>query len=332
MGKRWRSVLLCSTVAGCGGGVGGVDMAAAPPDMSMSGPETCKSDNMAVALSAHYGVKANLNVNVKVPADGSVFNMDAPASLLLIADITQNGQMVAAHPCTIEIPKVALGGRNMPPTVLTAPDALVQSVKTVNASAKLGGPNTCTSFISDPLAILIGVRLAMPGTDPLPLFSTKTMPTVKLCGGKPDTKCDATMDTGCICDQEGDGKPGATVLAMGIPAIDDVDKVYLGLRTVVALDGMVFPPSPGQTTPGQRIKGQVSGLKLEQSPVGCHRSPAGGGMPIDCDDPTTNQVALLNPLISQSTHNASTFVAMPVPDGYTCANLTADAATLFKGQ
>jgi hypothetical protein len=343
--------LFLVAAAGCGGGtmMGGDG---GSPDLTMQQmQETCMTDNTPVALGAHYGVKGTLNVNIKVPVDcaqdpnckpdatpqmlmmcSCILNKDAQSTIFLLADVTQNGQMstVTAKPCSIQIPPVSLKGQPMP-TVLSAPDKLIQSVKPVTSSAMLTGSNTCAAFKSDPIAIVIGARLVNNATDPLPLFSTKTMPPVTLCDGAATTACDATMANGCVCDQDIDMKAGATVDASGTPVFDDIDKVYLALRTVVQLDGQVFPPSSGQIQPDQRIKGTVAGLKLDQSPVGCHRSPS-GGMPADCDDATVNSLAGFNPLVTQSVNTKSSFVAMPVPATYTCQDLITNAATLFKNQ
>ena len=90
---------------------------------------------------------------------------------------------------------------------------------------------------------------------------------------------------GCVCDQEGDGKLGATLDAVNVPGFDDVHQVYVDLRTSVTLAGKVFR--------GQRIIGTVEGLKLEQHVLGCHRSNAPGER--DCIDTETNAVAGFNP-------------------------------------
>jgi hypothetical protein len=313
---------------------GNQDMAAADMTPQM---ETCMTDNMPVALAAHYGVKGTLNVHVDVPAgcmgNACLLSTDAQSSILLLADMTQSGQSstVNVQACHIQIPPVALKGQPMPVT-LTASDALVQSVPKVMSTATLSGATTCAGFTSLPIPILIGTRLTNPATDPLPVFMSTAMPPVTYCGGMAGVTCSAATDFACICDQEGDSKPGATVDAMNLPALDTVDQVYLALRTVVSLDGMVFPPSSGQPNPGQRIKGKVSGLQLDQSPVGCHETPMGGGAPQDCDATTVGSVAALNPQVTQSPNTPSTFVAMPVPAGYACSDLIANAGTLFKGQ
>ena len=332
MGKR--SVLSTGMVllAACGGSSATNDMTiAAPPDLAMVA--TCTSDGQPVALAAHYGIQAKLNVNVKVPAgctsDACLLDKDAKAGILLLADITQNGTSatVSARPCTIDIPPVALNGKPQPPpTQLTASDTLVQSVSAVMATSTLDGANTCAGLSSAPLAIVLGAHLKAPATDPLPLFTASG---VKLCDGMASSLCDQTSDFGCICDQEEDGKPGATVGATGVPALSDVDEVYLALRTVFSMKGTVWPASAGQATPGQRIKGTIASLTLEQSPVGCHRSGNGG---MDCDATTTTSVAGLNPQVTQSMNSDSIFVAMPVAEGTTCAQLEAAAGALFAGQ
>ena len=100
----------------------------------------------------------------------------------------------------------------------------------------------------------------------------------------------------------------------------------------VGLNATVFPPSAMQPVPGQRFKGSVTGLKLEQSPVGCHHTPMGGPPPSDCSDMEVGQITALNPLVTQSKNKGSTFVAMPVADNETCSQLLTDAPALFKNQ
>lgn len=329
---RWLGMVALACAAGCGTSTtSGSDMGTGGADMT----QVCASDNMPVALAKHYGVKVSLNVNVKVPSDcmgdSCILDKDAASQLLMLADITQTGAglTMTAHPCHIVIPPVALKGQPMP-TVLTASDMLAQAVKPVTVMAMLDGANTCSNFALPPIPILIGARLANPASDALPVFNIANG--VTLCGGKASTTCDAAMDTGCVCDQDADGKLGATVAASGVPALDDVDKLYLVLRTVVSLKAQVYPSGAGQATAGQRFKGAVSSLTLEQSPVGCHHTPAGGGAPYDCTPSEVNSAAQLNPRIAQSANLPSSFIAMPVADSETCDQLAADAPTLFKNQ
>ena len=130
--------------------------------------------------------------------------------------------------------------------------------------------------------------------------------------------------TGCVCDQEGDNKPGATLNAMNVPGLDDLDLLYVDLRTSVTLQGEVFPAASGQTNPGPRIIGTISGLKLDTSVLGCHRTSTG-----ECMDSDTGAAAALNPAISQSVNGPSTFTAVPLSASDTCDTLVANEAALF---
>jgi hypothetical protein len=294
---------------------------------------TCMPDSQPVALAARYAVQANLLVNVKVTPGCSgascLVDADAHSTLLLLADVTQTGQMatITARPCQIQIPPVALKGGNKPVT-LNVPRGLVDSVKPVVATGTLDGTTTCANFSATPITLVIGANLANLASDPLPQSATK------LCGNAAGTRClsnttPAPSDTGCVCDQEGDGKLGASLDAANIPALDDIDKVYVDLRTSVTLTGQVYPSASGQTNPGQRIIGKVDGLTLEQSILGCHRNLAAPATPRECDASDTGAVAGFNPAVSQSANGDSTFVAVPLAAGDTCDTLIANQATLF---
>ncbi len=317
-------------LSGCSGSP---PMMMLPPDMALPA-DVCVSDQAPVKLGQHFGIRATLNVNVKVPAectgDSCILDKDAQASLLMLAEIAQSGSnaKIVVRPCHIQIPPLALKGQPMA-TQLTAADALVQTVKPVSAEATLAGTATCAAFSSTPIAILIGTRLVSPVSDALPKFTKGATPEVALCGSVASTSCDSASDNGCVCDQEGDAKTGATLVASGLPAFDDIDRVYVAMRTAVTLDGVVFPEGALSLHPGQRLRGTVQGLKMEQSPVGCRRTPSGGASS-DCDLTVVDAVAKLNPLVTQSVNKKSTFVAMPVADGATCDTLTAEANTLFK--
>jgi hypothetical protein len=330
-----KRFLMVALLAGCGqssfgGNDGGTDM--------KHGLPTCMSDGQTVQLASRYGVLANLLVNVKVTPDCSgascLVDADAPSSLLLIADVTQTGQMatVTASPCQINIPPVALKGGNAP-VQLSAPKALVQSVKAVSSMGTLDSTMTCANFAASPITLVLGANLANVTGDSLPQWMAGGA--TKLCGGSAATRClssttPAPTDTGCVCDQEGDAKLGASLDAMNIPAYDDIDKVYVDLRTSVTLTGQIFPPASGQTNPGPRIIGKVGALKLEQSVLGCHRNLAAPATPRDCDDNDTMAVAGFNPAVTQSANGDSTFQAVPLAAGDTCDTLIANQATLFQ--
>lgn len=306
---------------GGGGGGGGEDMA--------TGALVCSTDNNDIALAGKYAVRARLNVNVKVEpncvGNACLVDADSEAELLFVADVTQNGTSatLVATPCDITIPKIALKGQNMP-VELTVSEALISSVKPVTATGTLSGTKTCSTFALQPINLLFGANLANPTTDPLPGYTPGGNPTVKLCGGAAATKCDpAPADQGCVCDQDSDGDPGATLGAKNLPATG-VDKVFVNLRAAVTLGGQVFPTKTVSGTAGQPIAGDVSSLTLEQKILGCKQGAT------VCDAVTTGAVGALNPGIKQSTNDKSTFSAVAVGSSVTCADVKAQKATLFQ--
>lgn len=319
-------VVAAVLVAGCGSS-SGTDMGG---DGGMGTP-VCMPDGKTVALTGRFAVRGDLLVNVKVVAGCSgaacIVDNDANAELLLVADLTQTGTSVAATvtPCKIVIPPVALKNQPMP-VELTASDALVASVLPVMSTAVLGGTSTCASFDAQPITIALGASLANTGSDPLPTFSSMASPPVVLCGGAAATACASTAnpvgptDHACVCDQEGDTKLGATVAAKNAPGFEDIDALYIDLRTSVTLSGQVYP--------GGSIRGTVEGLRLDQNVLGCHRSNAPGVR--DCMDAETNTVAGFNPSVTQSVNGKSTFEAVAVAAGTTCDQVKAMEGTLFQ--
>ncbi|HXU68439.1 MAG TPA: hypothetical protein VN947_03880 [Polyangia bacterium] len=323
-----KRLVLATAIAaiGCGSGSG------SHPDGGDGGmmQESCSPDGKQVAVTGRYAVRGDLLVNVKVVAGCSgaacIVDNDANAELLFVADLTQTGTSVAATvtPCKIVIPPVALKNQPMP-VQLTVPDALIASVLPVMSTATLGGSDTCATFQAQPITITLGASLANVASDPLPTFSSSATPPVVECGGMATTACASTAnpvgptDKGCACDQEGDAKVGATVTAKNAPGFEDIDQLYIDLRTSVTLSGQVYP--------GQQIKGKVEGLRLDQNVLGCHRSNAPGVR--DCMDAETNTVAGFNPAVTQSVNGDSTFVAVPVGAGTTCDQVKAMEGTLF---
>jgi hypothetical protein len=328
MMKRWLAVAALA-VAACSGSSGTSDDGGA--DLR-KGPEVCTPDGQSVALSGQYAVQANLLVTVKVPTGCSgascIVNTDANSELLLLGTISTTGTnaMVNVRPCKIVIPPVALKGQNKPLTLDASP-TLVKSVPTVMSTATLSGTQTCANFNAQPITIALGANLQNTATDSLPMFTQGGAPPIPYCGGVVTTACvPAPTQFGCVCDQEGDGKPGATLGAMNVPGFTDLDQLYVDLRTSVTLAGQVFPPAAGQTNPGQRIKGMVSGIKLDTGVLGCHHA---GPPATDCSDTDTSTAGALNPNISQSANGPSTFTAVPVAAGDTCDTVIANEATLF---
>ena len=322
-----KLLLLAALAAvGCGSSGGKSDMGGDGGSMM----QMCSADGKSVSLNGRYAVRANLLVNVKVTAGCSgsscIVDNDANSELLLVADLTQSGTSATAsvQPCKIVIPPVALKNQPMP-VQLTVPDVLVASVLPVSSTATLGGTSTCASFDAQPITISLGASLTSAASDPLPTFTQGASPPVVLCAGMATTACASTANPvgptqkGCVCDQEGDAKLGATVAAKNAPGFEDIDQLYVDLRTSVTLSGQVFP--------GNEIRGKVNGLKLDQNVLGCHRSNAPGVR--DCMDAETATVAGFNPAVTQSVNGDSTFVAVPVAAGTTCDQIKAMEGTLF---
>lgn len=343
-GSRWRwcsaaaAMTLALGVAACGndGGSQGGDLSGAAdlgPAPDLTPP--CLSDGKPVALGGRYGAQVSLAINARIPADctnACLLDADTTSRMLLLIDVTQAGGKLTlvARPCSFTLPSVSLKG--VGEIRLVAPDALVRALPPVEAGATLDGATTCAGFTPDALPIVIGARLADPIRDALPRWQKGGLPMpVALCGGRPETRCDATAESGCLCDLDGDGNPGATVQApTGLPVLADVHDVYVALRSVLSLRAAVWPEAPGQPTAGQRLKGTVADIVLDQSPVGCRHTPEGGGAPTPCNDGDINAIAGLNPQLAASRTRTSTLLAMPVPMGESCDQLLADAATLFR--
>lgn len=262
-------------------------------------------------VTGRAGVLATLNVWVN--ASGLV-ETAATAELLLMMDATQNGTDVGvvASLCNIQIPDVPVAGQDQPVHFEVGP-GLIDSVADVAGSGVLGGLQTCATFESDPITIVIGARMDPPDQGILP--EANSSGDFPVCAAGP--KCDVSIGSTCVCDQEGDGKPGATLLATGVPGIA-LDEVYVDLRTTFSLRGEVFSSDD--------IRGEVDAA-LEQGILACHKANN-----TDCSPAEVNTVKQLNPEITQLPEEPSTFRAVRVPAATTCAELEAMKDVLFPNR
>jgi hypothetical protein len=124
----------------------------------------------------------------------------------------------------------------------------------------------------------------------------------------------------CVCDQEADGKLGATLGVMNAPALSDLDKTYVALRNTVTLTGQAFS--------SDLMAGTVT-ASVEQSILGCHRAAG------DCTMADLNIVQGVAPIITQSDASkdsclASTFIAKRVDPSVDCMALKSMKAMLFE--
>jgi hypothetical protein len=236
----------------------------------------------------------------------------------LMADITQNGTVanVTGQICKLEIPPVPLQGQD--PLIFTPGPGLIESVKPVMAAGTLGGLTTCSTFKSDTLTVVIGADVT-PITAVLPQ-ATSTGGLANYCGQQASTPCDPDpVGTNCACDQEKDGKPGATLLAMNVPGLTDLKEIYAALRTSFKLDGQVFSSDV--------IRGNVDAT-LDIGVLDClHVQSATSMMP--CSQGDRAALKGFSPSITQNPQNPSTFRTRKITATTDCSALVTMIPTLF---
>lgn len=299
-----RIAILLTLLVACGPGGGGDR-----PDATIYG-EQCTPGG-TFDINGRAAVLATLNVHVN--ASGLV-EIDTTAELLIAMDVVQSGTevQVLAEPCAIEIPDVPIQGQDMP-IQFDVPAATIASVTGVTGSATLSSANqTCAAFESDTFTIVIGAILDPPDLALLPTSDAEG--SFSHCAPTADTTCDLAIGVNCACDQEGDGKAGATLLAYNVPAVD-LDQVYVTMRTQFSLTGEVFS--------SDLILGEIE-ASIEQGVLGCRM--ANGN---DCNADQVGAVKNLNPTISQQPGNASTYRAARVEAGATCAEILEQKDELF---
>ena len=293
-----------ATAVACGGG-----STAGRVDATIYG-EQCEPGG-TFHLSGRAGVLATLNVHVN--ASGLV-ETDTAAELLLAMDVEQSGVdvVVVAEPCTLEIPAVPIAGQDRP-IEFDVPEDTLASVGTVTGAATLSSPDrSCAAFESEELTIILGAIL-----DPI---ETAQLPQADEEGGFPfcaptaDTSCGLAIGVNCACDQEGDGRAGATVLASNVPAVS-LDEVYATMRTRFRLTGEVHS--------SDLILGEVDPA-MELGILGCHLES--GNL---CNADQVGAVKNLNPEITQQPANPSIFRSVRVEPGTTCAYILEHRDELF---
>lgn len=289
---------------GCGGGGDGNNV-----DARVFG-EQCRPGG-TFDINGRAAVLGTLNVHVN--ASGLV-EVDTTAELLLVMDIVQNGTSVSvvAGGCGIEIPDVPISGQDQP-IRFEVPPATIASVAGVMGNGTLSSPNeTCATLETDRFTLVLGARLDPPETALLPQADDNG--NFRFCSPSADTECNLAIGSNCACDQEGDDKPGTTLLAYNVPAVN-LDEVYVALRTKFSLDGEVFS--------SDLVNGEIDAT-IELGILGCHIS--GGD---NCSPGQIGAVKNLNPVITQQPGNPSLFRAVRVPPGTTCTQIVEMRDELF---
>ena len=298
--------LCLALAASCGpGGAGG------GPDARVFG-EQCRPGG-TFALGGRAAVLGTLNVHVN--ASGLV-EVDTTAELLIALDIDQNGTAVGvvASACAIQIPDVPIAGQDRP-IHFEVPAATVASVAGVAGRGTLSSPDaTCATFDTDEFVLVLGAVLEPVTMATAPLPEADAGGVFRFCPPSLDTPCNLAIGANCACDQEADGKAGATVRASDVPAVD-LDEVYVTLRSRFSLSGQVFS--------SDLILGEIE-ASIEQGILGCHLA-AGS----TCTPGQVGAVKNLNPVVTQQPGNPSTFRAVRVAAGASCADIIAQRDTLF---
>ena len=307
MERERSSVIVAALVACALVGCAGSESGGGAIDAGGGGPVCMPGSSFD--LNGRFGVLAILSVHVN--ASGLV-ETDTTAELLLLLDADQSGRDVGvtAKVCDLKIPEVPISGQDQPIRFQLG-EGLLDSVPVVVGGASLDGDETCAVFESDPITVVIGARLDPPDEGKLPEANaagefTQCLPAGSSCGA------DAITNQ-CVCDQEKDGKPGATLYAMNVPAIS-IEKVYVNLRTTFVLIGQVFSSDD--------IQGNFN-ASLEQGILSCAKTSGD-----DCSASEIGAVKNLNPDIKQN-DEPSTFRALRVDDALDCAGLILMRDDLF---
>jgi hypothetical protein len=265
-------------------------------------------------LAGHFAVQANMFFDVDV-GGGLIHQADLPSQMLLITDVTvptgsTTGNLTVTA-CDLQLPQLA----GTPPLVLAVAPTVLTSIGQVHSTAQLADRNGCAALtLPSPIILVAGAKLSKIDTDSLPKS------TAHLCGGTTSLEMCAMSPVpasgSCVCDQEGDGKPGATVTVTGAPVLTDLDKLFGTLRTQVKLAGAASSKDvlAGAVTPA-----------VDLSILGCHRAMG------DCAASDVALIQSFTPVISQTAPatSASTFSAKRVDASIGCAQLVAMRNTIF---
>ena len=296
-----------AALGACAGGTTGGDV-----DARVFG-EQCRPGGTFDLDGARAAVLGTLNVHVN--ASGLV-EVDTTAELLIALDVEQTGTgvRVIASACDIQIPDVPIAGQDRP-IQFRVPAATVASVAGVTGNGTLSSADqVCARLETDTFTLVLGAVLDPSSLTSAPLPEADASGAYRFCPPSADTTCDLAIGANCACDQEADAKPGATLLAYNVPAVN-LDEVYVTLRTQFSLDGEVYS--------SELINGEID-ASVQLGILGCRI--AGGGA---CSAGQVGAVKNLNPVITQQPGNPSTFRAVRVAPGTTCAQIIADRDTLF---
>jgi hypothetical protein len=296
-------VTLLWALGGCGN-----DPASAHRDGGVD-EEPC-APGQAFDLTGTFGVLTTLHETVEV-LGLQLEDPNPQAESILRVELEQAGPDVAMQSlmCSVDLPPIQLAGQPAP-ILFKLPQELIKSLDKVPGSATVSGDTTCATFNTTiPIIVILGYRPADAIADSVPQD-----PDTQGCDGNAATSCGETTATGCICDTENDGHPGASLIMDNAPVFDDLDFVYATLRTVVHLAGVVHS--------SDLYRGEVHHT-LEQYILGCHRAAG------PCSPQAAEVIRNVNPTIQQDPASPSVFVARRIDPSWDCERLLEERPNLF---
>ncbi len=257
-----------------------------------------------------FGVKVVEYVHVNA---AGIVETDTISQLLVLGYVDYHPETLDAdigiQLCQILIPKVEIPGQPEPTVFNTLPQML-PNIPRVQIKASMSGDTTCEQFVSEKAITVIGACLEDQLNDPLPSDArTEVCPGTFTAADK-DTFCD-DIHQDCMYDLDEDGLPATTLTAENVPGLD-VDIVYGTMRSWISMEGLVAT--------SDLILG-VAYWSLEMQIVGCRLVPIGGGDLRDCTSDEVDIVAQINPDLTQTPGQDSTFQAVRVRPDMDCYEL-----------
>lgn len=262
-----------------------------------------------------FGVKVVEYVHVNA---AGIVETDTISVLLFLAYIDYHPETpdaeLGVQLCQIQIPQVDIPGQPEPTIFRTLPE-MMPNIPIAWVHADLSGTTTCESFTSDKAITIIGACLEDELEDDLPAVDAVCPGT--LDPNEKDTYCQTQPN--CNYDVDMDGYVAATLEAENLPGLD-VDLVFANMRSWVAMDGFVATDD--------MILGNAT-FDLRVHPLGCRLTPLGGGDQRDCNSEELKIVTRINPDITQTPGQDSTFIAVRIDSDLTCEELIERELEIF---
>ncbi len=253
---------------------------------------------------AVFGIKAMPYINLDL---AGVVKMDTVARVLVLAEGTEESLDLdlTVKICHVEFPRIEVPGQPEPTYLDLVPEAY-EALEPVPVAGRLSGNRTCDSWETETAVFVFGARLGGDAMGPLPLD-----PEAQTCMG------DGDID--CIYDLDGDGLPGATMIAEHFPVLD-IRRLETTMRTAVSLSGIVVGLDA--------IVGSVEML-LDIRILGCHIWDNTLSRERECSGEEKRVVQGMKPTVVQLAQPESPFAAVRVPLDLTCEELLEDETLYF---